>query len=165
MSAMNRLKVRLQHSIATLSANGWSRRRIAREPGVDRGTVSKYLQPSDPKPAISPPGSEQSEGANPAISTLGSEAQPDSKPAIPTAGSATGRQSLCQPWQTQIEAALAIGLTAQRIYQDLVRDHGFAGSYQAVKRFVRRLRQSEPKVFERIEVEPGCRLPGLHPSI
>ena len=152
---MNRLKVSLQHSIVTLAANGWSRRRIARELGVDRGTVSKYLQTPDPKPAISTPGSERSEGANPAISTLGSEAQLSSKPAIAISGSVAGRQSLCQPWQAQIEAALANGLSAQRIYQDLVREQGFGGSYPAVKRFVRRLRQSQPKVFERVEVEPG----------
>jgi len=29
------------------------------------------------------------------------------------------------------------------IWQDLVSDHGFAGGYQAVKRFVRKLRGSE----------------------
>jgi transposase len=140
LGAMNRLKVNLQHSIATLAAQGWSRRRIARTLGVNRETVGKYLR-LDP---------------NPAISTPGSGSPPDSKPAISTPGSGTGRLSLCLPWQVQIEGALATGLSAQRIYQDLVGDHGFGGSYQAVKRFVRRLRQSHPQVFERIEVEPGA---------
>jgi len=51
--------------------------------------------------------------------------------------------ALCQPHLTQIEAAVVVGLSAQRIYQDLVCDHGFVGSYQAVKRFVRQLRQSQ----------------------
>jgi hypothetical protein len=37
----------------------------------------------------------------------------------------------------QIEAAA--GLSAQRVYQDLVCDHAFVDSYQAVKRFVRQL--------------------------
>ena len=57
--------------------------------------------------------------------------------------------SLCQPWQPQIEAAVAVGLSAQRIYQDLVGDCGFSGSYQAVKRFVRQLRQTQPIPFVR----------------
>lgn len=138
---MNQLNVSLQHSITTLAAHGWSHRRIARELSVHRETVGRYLRERDSKPAISTPG------------LTGSE---DSKPAISTPGSGCGRTSLCEPWQARIEAALATGLTAQRIYQDLVCDCGFTGSYQAVKRFVRQLRQSQPHVFERIEVEPAA---------
>jgi transposase len=78
-----------------------------------------------------------------------------SKPAISTAGSAVGRQSLCQPYSVQIEVAVAVGLSARRIYQDLVGEHGFSGSYQAVKRFVRQLRQTKPAPFVRMEVLPG----------
>jgi hypothetical protein len=36
ISAMNELNVNLQHSIVALSAKGWSRRRIARELGINR---------------------------------------------------------------------------------------------------------------------------------
>ena len=78
-----------------------------------------------------------------------------SKPAISTPGSPAGRQSLCQPWQAQIEAAVSVALSAQRIYQGLVGDYGFSGSYQAVKRFVRQLRQTQPIQFVRMEMEPG----------
>ena len=138
---MNILNVSLQHSILTLAAHGWSRRRIARELDLNRETVGRYLRLARSKPAISTPGSEVDPAAKPAISTLGSTA---------------GRQSLCQPWQPQIEAAVSVGLSAQRIYQDLVGDHGFAGSYQAVKRFVRQLRQTQPIPFVRMEVEPGA---------
>jgi transposase len=53
-------------------------------------------------------------------------------------------------------AAVAVGLSAQRIYQDLVCDYGFTGSYQAVKRFVRHLRATQPVPFVRMEVEPGA---------
>jgi len=138
---MNELNVNLQHSILTLAGNGWSNRRIARELGINRETVGKYLLLARPKPAISTPGS---------------DSDPNSKPAISTAGSAAGRQSLCQPHLTQIEAAVAVGLSAQRIYQDLVCDNGFTGSYQAVKRFVRHLRETQPIPFVRMEVEPGA---------
>ena len=136
---MNQLNVSLQHSITTLAAHGWSHRRIARELDINRETVGKYLRLAEAKPAISTPGS---------------EVNSDSKPAISISGS--GRQSSCLPWQPQIEAAVAVGLSAQRIYQDLVGDHGFVGSYQAVKRFVRQLRAIQPVPFVRMEVAPGA---------
>src|SRR6266567_3875448 len=151
---MNQLNVSLQHSILTLAAHGWSHRRIARELGINRETIGKYLRLARSKPAISTPGSESDPAAKPAILTLGSEGEPDPKPAISTAGS--GRQSSCLPWLPQIEAAVSVGLSAQRIYQDLVGEHGFSGSYQAVKRFVRQLRQTQPVPFVRMEVEPGA---------
>src|SRR5580692_2843341 len=153
---MNELNVNLQHSILTLAGNGWSNRRIARELGINRETVSKYLLLARPKPAISTPGSEPDPNSKPAIPISGSGPPPDSKPAISTAGSAAGRQSLCLPHLTQIEAAVGVGLSAQRIYQDLVCDSGFTGSYQAVKRFVRHLRETQPIPFVRMEVEPGA---------
>ena len=52
-----------------------------------------------------------------------------------------------------LEPLLQTGLTAQRIYQDLVGDHGYAGSYDTVKRFVRQLRQIQPVPFMRLEVD------------
>jgi transposase len=156
LGAMNELNVNLQHSILTLAGNGWSNRRIARELGINRETVGKYLLLARPKPAISTPGSEPDPNSKPAIPIPGSEPFPDSKPAISAAGSAAGRQSLCQPHSPQIEAAVGVGLSAQRIYQDLVCDHGFVGSYQAVKRFVRHLRETQPIPFVRMEVEPGA---------
>src|SRR6267378_2229946 len=81
---MNQLNVSLQHSIATLAANGWSARKIARELGVHRETVGRYLRPPQPdsKPAIPPPGSREDS---------------DSKPAIVPAGSKAGRTSQCAP--------------------------------------------------------------------
>jgi hypothetical protein len=106
----------------TLAAHGWSHRRIARELDINRETVGKYLRLSDSKPAISTPGSATDPAAKPAILTLGSEGHADSKPAISIFGS--GRQSSCLPWQLPIEAAVAVGLSAQRIYQDLVSEHG-----------------------------------------
>ena len=156
MGAMNELNVNLQHTILTLAGNGWSNRRIARELGINRETVGKYLLLARPKPAISTPGSDSDPNSKPAIPIPGSEPVPDSKPAISTAGSAAGRQSLCLPLSPQIEAAVAVGLSAQRIYQDLVCDNGFTGSYQAVKRFVRHLRETQPIPFVRMEVEPGA---------
>lgn len=68
---------------------------------------------------------------------------------------AAGRQSLCLPLQAVIASAVQAGLSAQRIYQDLVCDHAFTGGYHSVQRFVRQLRQTQPVPFVRMEVDPG----------
>jgi len=45
--------------------------------------------------------------------------------------------SACEPFREAIELGLSRGRNAMAIWQDLVADSGFRGSYQAVKRFVR----------------------------
>ena len=84
--------------------------------------------------------------------------KPAAKPAIVPAGSKAGRASQCVPFATVIQQGLAAGLSAQRIYQDLVADHGFTGAYDAVKRFVRRLAQPVELPFRRMECAPGQEL-------
>ncbi len=44
---------------------------------------------------------------------------------------------------------------AQRIYQDLVQEKGFADSYESVKRFVRKVRASHPERVWHLEGRPG----------
>jgi transposase len=178
----NLLKMAISETIRTLHRRGWSQRRIAAELGINRETVARHLRPADPppEPANAPPGSEADPGApkpanappgsevdrtapGPAHAPLGSEPDqgaaplvvvtPDSTPDPPLHGS--GRASGCEPWRELIRAQCDLGLSAQRIYQDLVTDHGFAGSYYSVRRFVRRLEQSQGLPFRRIECSPG----------
>jgi transposase len=66
-----------------------------------------------------------------------------------------GRPSLCESHRQRIDTKLESGLSAQRIYQDLVAEVAFSGSYQAVKRFVRQLQQRQPERVWRIEVAPA----------
>lgn len=151
---MNHLCVSTCEAIKTLAAKGWSRRRIARELDLDRETVGRHLGPA--KPAIPPPGSEAAADSKPAIPPAGSaEEEGTSKPAIPAPGSVAGRRSQCEVLRAVIVVAVEQGLSAQRIYQDLVTGHGFAGSYTAVKRFVRRLRAVTDLPFRRWESAPG----------
>src|SRR5436190_1682719 len=123
---MNQLKVNRQHTIVSLFEQGWSKRRIARELAVDRATVRKYLAGVMPKSPTPQTGSNQSEQAKP--------------PTPPQTGSASdwAPASLCDPWHQEIETSFQAGLSVQRIYQDLVNGHQFAGSYHAVRRFVLR---------------------------
>ena len=125
----NQLKVAMRHKITALHEIGWSFRKIARELGVDRETVARYVHMARevPKPAISTSGSEPDQGSKPAISTLGSEPDRGSKPAISTPGS-SGRKSKCAPYRKAIEELLDKGLSAQRIWQDLAFEYGFTGS-------------------------------------
>ena len=164
---MNQLKMDIQQTISTLSRGGWSQRRIARELGIDRETVARYRrlarQVVEPNPAIPPAGSELVERPNPAIVPPGPEATPPpsppstepSNPAISPTGSKPGRVSHCEPFESFIKAGLDARLSAQRIYQDLVSEQQFAGSYDSVKRYVRQLQQANPLPFRRIETEPG----------
>jgi len=146
---VNQLKMAEQKAIEALAEKGWSQRRIARELGIHRETVSRYLRrvqrtgetgrvegKSVSKPAISIPGAQES------------------KPAISMTGSA-GRESFCEPLRKTIIDRLEQGLSAQRIWQDLVIESNFGGSYQSVQRFCRHLRDSTPLPFRRMECEPG----------
>ncbi len=143
---MYQLKVNQQQSIIALHQQGWSGRRIARELGLDRGTVAKYLA-EESKPATNP--------------QTGSRVADPAKPARnPQTGSASipGPASLCDPWREQIEAALKQGLSIQRIYQDLVGERQFTGSYFAVRRFVLRRVDAQELPFRRMECAPGQEL-------
>jgi transposase len=143
---MYQLKVNQQQSIIALHEQGWSGRRIARELGLDRGTVGKYLAGSS-KPATNP-------------QTGSGEAAPSKPASNPQTGSATvpGPASLCDPWREQIETALERGLSIQRIYQDLVVERQFTGSYFAVRRFVLRRVEAQELPFRRMECAPGQEL-------
>jgi hypothetical protein len=103
--------------------------------------------------------------ANPATPTPGVNAEAVSAESAGEAGlcpevitpamAAAANVSLCEAWQQQIEAALDQGLSAKRVHEDLVREHRFAGSYQSVKRFVRKLEQAAAVPYRRMEFAPG----------
>ena len=150
----NFIKVSLQETIYNLYDRGWSNRRIARELKINRETVARYLALRS-NPAISTPGFLEQTQPKCTDSTSGSKGAIDLKPAISTSGKSGGRKSLCVTFEGVINAKLELGLKAQRIYQDLVHENGFLGSYQAVKRFVRKLRATEPQRVFRMECQPG----------
>jgi len=139
----NYLKVNMQESVRHFYNNlQWSKRRIARELKINRRTVSKYIN----------------EDSKCTISTTGFPVQNSddmlSKCTISTTGS-EGRKSLCAPWHDYIKNKITAQLSAQRIYQDLVLEHGFDGSYESVKRYVKKLDDDGELPFRRIETAPG----------
>ena len=76
----NQLKMALANAILTLQQRGWSQRRIARELGINRETVARYvsLPGAGPKPATNAPTG--SEGPKPATNApIGSDGQDQQK--------------------------------------------------------------------------------------
>src|SRR5687768_2916144 len=136
---MNLLNVDLKTAILALAARQWPKRKIARELKIDRKTVNRYWPVEESKAAIPPAGSENAEVSNAAISPAGFSA------------SGAGRKSDCEPLRQLIETKLGLGLSAQRIYQDLVTDQVLKVSYDSVKRFVRRLEKIQNLPFRRME--------------
>ena len=135
-----------KQSIIGLWERGWSHRRISRELGVNRRTVSKYIV--EHKQASGSDG-----GAAPKC-TIVPAGNTGSKCTIVPTGKC-GRRSECEPYREQVNLLLAKGLDAQRIWQDLRDDYGFAGSYDSVKRYIRRQKESQPDRIYRIESLPG----------
>jgi transposase len=160
----NRLKMAKIDAIQALYLRQWSIRRIARELGLHRDTVARYIRACQlaPKQAGAPigsePGSGDSKQATPEGAPLGSkqatlQGAPIGPP--PTEPHSSLQASLCEPWRQVILGKLQVGLTAQRIYQDLVSEHGFTGKYHSVRRFVGRLGRSQALPFRRLECEAG----------
>jgi transposase len=164
----NSLNVALVESIRSLFAQGWSRRRIARELGVDRETVGKYVSQEldGQNPPNLPTGSRTSKpatfpglpGPEPADRHSSSPAgTPAPKPArnLPTGSPhPAGPASKCEPLRELILSKVEQGLSARRIHQDLGGETSGIG-YDSVRRFIQRLGCSRPLPFRRLECAAG----------
>ena len=157
------LKVATIDIILSLHRRGWSQRRIARELNVNRETVARHLKhaKSAAELANAPTGSDTPDPASkPANAPTGSDDpetqpiasdQPHGSPPITVAS----RKSECEPWRKVIQSKCDLGLSAQRIYQDLTTEYNFTGSYYSVRRFVGRLEPTRELPFRRLECGPG----------
>ena len=125
--------VSVQQDIRLLDAKGVPWREIARRLGVSRETVKKYAQMEDCSP------------------------RPASRPA---------RVSGIDAYAQTVDAWLGADLrmprkqrhTARRVYDRLVAEHGFEGSYSMVQRYVKRWREErrdEGDGFMELEWRPG----------
>lgn len=135
----NVLDTHTQQQVLALGRLGWTLRRIERETGVRRETVSDYLKAAGlPVRGRGRPGEGK---GKPAISGEVSTDSPLSPwPPPPTRAP---QASACEPHRDRIEAALHVGRNAMAIWQDLV-EEGFTARYASVRRFVRHLRGSTP---------------------
>jgi len=167
----NVLNEEKKQQILALGRLGWSLRRIQRATGIRRETISAYLKEAEivlrlprgrlvcAKPAsgvttdLAAPGpasevcsdADSSKPANEVTTDFGAElsahAETDTEPPSGRGPSA----SACQVHREAIEVGLSRGRNAMAIWQDLVDSCGFAGGYQSVKRFVRKLRGKQSR--------------------
>jgi len=167
-----------KQQVLTLGRLGWSLRRIEAATGVRRETSSCYLRAAGipvraarrhelpAKPAC-PPSTDSAEAkpAMPPSTDSAAEAKPASPPSTDLAEAATpwprppGRSpaaSACEPLREVIVERLGLGRNAMAVWQDLVTDHGFEHGYASVRRFVARLRRTDPdEPCSVIETKPG----------
>ena len=135
---MNVLKLQLRITIQTLLQGGATQREIARRTGVDRKTIRRLAAAAN----------------SPGVAT-GSDGDPDQIPPPRPPAPAARASSACEAHRAWIEMQVGLGRNAVSIYQDLVESHGFAHRYNAVKRFVARLKARAPERFDVLEFLPG----------
>ena len=173
----NRLSMAQTQAIQALAATGKSNRAISRELGVDRGTVARTLSQIQNQPPVwkAPTGSAD-ELAGAAATNPGGETSAASGVKVDanatsesvTVSSSTdislttlhdettaASRSECEAHREEIIRKLEQGLTAQRIWQDLVDAHGFDAKYHSVRRYVAKLQQKTPQLVRRMEVAAG----------
>jgi len=158
---VRRLEKDKTQGIEQLFAAGMAKRKIARTLGINRKSVDRHLAELQSKGAISgkaltgeaPTGSEDSKGAK---ALTGSEpAEQALEASRKQSIQADPSRSQCARYRDQIMVKIEQGLTAQRIYQDLVSEYGFSAKYHSVRRFVGNLLESKELPVRRIEVAAG----------
>ena len=151
----NVLSEEKKQQVIALGRLGWTLRRIEQATGVRRETAGAYLKAADI--AVRAPGGwGRRSPTTPAGELIGesSEAKPANEVTTDPGGKTPEKQELqpsspqpsasaCEPYRETIELGLSRGRNAMAIWQDLVSQYGFSGSYQTVKRFVRKLSGSE----------------------
>jgi transposase len=160
VNVSNVLNEEKKKQVIALGQLGWSLRRIENATGVRRETASSYLKAAGiavrppggwgKMPATKPANGVTTDSVSPKPANEVTTDPAGSKPAIgvttdsgglsPPAASA----SACEPYRDLIEQALSRGRNAMAIYQDLVDQYGFTGAYESVKRYVRKLRGTQP---------------------
>ena len=163
----NVLSEEKKQQVIALGKLGWPLRRIEQVTGVRRETASAYLKaagiavrlprfwgkriPAKPANEVTP-----DSGAKPAKEVTPDFIAPFSQKWGALSAPSPPSASVCEAYRELIEEGLTRERNAKAIWQDLVSDHGFAGSYQTVKRFVRKLRGSaRPEAVGIILTEPG----------
>ena len=167
----NRIKMVQKELMFSLFNQNWSNRKIHKSIGLHRTTISRYRkewQKIQQK--------KMSSGLN--AKTLSSstnlitnpvQSVPPGENKVPTEGvvhfevptdplledKKPSPKSKAAVFHRIIEEKLQNGQHARSIFQDLVCEQAYPGSYDSVKRYVRKLRAKTPAIFARIETPPG----------
>lgn len=149
----NQLKMDKSLAINNLRDAGYSERRIAKTLDISRGAVRRHLaaESSNSTKAPMAPGDQAPTGSGDPNSTKAPTGSDEPQASDP----ATTGHSQCELFRDIITEKCQAGLSARRIHQDLVADHGSSISYWSVNRFVKVLGSNTELPFRRMEVLPG----------
>jgi len=153
----NVLSEEKRQPVLALGQLGWTLRQIEAATGVRRETSSGYLKaagtPIRPERGRRAP-------AKPASQAITDPGPPTAAPGFPEGAAPPPppipQPSTCEPYRGIIERALAVGRNGVSIYQELVDEHDFDGSYSSVRRFIRKLRgRMSRQAHAVIHTDPG----------
>jgi transposase len=159
----NRLKMVQKELLFSLFEKGWSNRKINNALQIDRRTISRYRQlwvNATKQAAVS----EASAGSVGELQPVFQNAPPKCPPMgvvhfqVPTDPPESfpiHSKSRASQFHDTILQKLEKGQQARSIYQDLVIEQDYLGGYDAVKRYIRKLKKLSPKLYARIETPPG----------
>jgi len=152
-----------QELLFSLFEKDWSNRKINKATAIDRRTISRHRRiwnqrknhPASLEKSLQ--GVEQSQPTTqnvpprcPLKGVVHFELPTD-----PVNAPLQQSKSLAHPYREVIREKLEKGQQARSIFQDLVIEQDYGGSYDSIKRFVRQLKKLTPKLYARIETQPG----------
>lgn len=137
---MERLRVQIVLDIIYRLRAGQSQRAMVRDLGFARDTVRRYAKWAEQRGYL------EQGAALPKLEELQVE--------LPNPGRASNISSV-EPYREVVKAFLENGVEMVTIHNRLRRNHGYAGSYTSVRRFVAGLLPKEKSAVVRIETTPG----------
>ena len=167
----NRLKMVQEELLFALFAQNWSIRKINKATGIHRNTINRYrqewlnFQDKEPSDKTGLPISEPSFIKK----DLSSQSVPPGQDKVPTDKVVHFEVPLDSPathnpgtskskaavFNDIIVKKLEAGQSAKSIFQDIVTEYDYSGSYYSVKRYIKKLKNKHPKLYARIEMPPG----------
>ncbi len=167
----NTLKMDKIKVLNRLYKSGWKDRKINRATGIDRRTISKYrIKWNDEKRSktdVNDPNDQNGDHVK-EVKYLnqntpfdgGNKCPPGEVvyfevPTDPLSDQGRTSKSKVYIFDKQITKKLEGGQHARSIYQDLYLEEEYRGSYDSVKRYVRKLKNKHPKLYARVETPPG----------
>ena len=152
----NVLRMDKQQQIHALAGLGWSNHAISRETGIDRKTISRYRKRDVNQPEVPADSEIKADQNPPKVPTDPDAVSNQNPPEVPAdLPPPSTHSSTLQVFTGTVRTMFMHHLTAQRIYQDLVEEHAYKGSYDSVKRYVRKLRKRIRHFTERLPHLPG----------
>ncbi len=167
----NGLKMVQKELLFTLFSQDWSIRKINVATGIHRKTITRYRDEWRHLRDKNSQSSDESLTSNPVTLKgqlsvqsvpLGPNEVPTDKvvhfqvpPAPLVKKNKVTSKSKAAAFHDVILKKLDLGQSAKSIFQDLVIEGDYTGSYDSIKRYIKKLKNKHPKLYARVETPPG----------